>query len=94
MAGFDLDGEKRKAEKEFMKTLSFCCLSNQENFRAELPKHHFVNEVGAHAWLEYLELDMENNTRHHHHLPLKKLFKAAKSVSSANRKLISFERGC
>jgi len=65
-------------------------------FGAEPPKHHSINEADAYAWLEYLHLDMDNNTKyhhHHHHLPLKKLIKAAKRVSSANRKIISFERG-
>ena len=107
LASFDLDREKRKAEREFMKILRklrsghhkcskfghfLRCVTRwiKRIFEAE---PHFVDEVDAHAWLEYLELDMENNIGHHHHLPLEKLIKAAKRVSSANRKLISFERG-
>ena len=110
LASFDLDREKRKAEKELMKILRKLRSGHRDKctkfrrllhfvtrwirriFVAEPPKHHVVDEVDARAWLEYLGLDMENNTGHHH-LPLKKLIKAAKRVSSANRKLISFERG-
>jgi len=111
LASLDLDREKCKAEKEFMKILRKLRSGHQGKctkfrhllhfvarwikgiFGAEPPKHHFVNEIDDHVWLEYLELDMENNTRHHHHLPLEKLIKAAKRVSSVNLKIVSFERG-
>ena len=112
LASFDLDREKQKAEKDFMKILRQLRSGHHDKFTkfrhllrfvarwikgifgTDPPKHHFVNEVEAQAWVEYPELDMKNYAGpHHYHVPLKKLIKAAKRVSSANRKLISFERG-